>query len=454
MTSDRSTADAGRATRRGFLALAGTATLAGCNGVGDIGVFSGEDESPEIEGEALSDALSTVPPTVPERIPITVEQSQLDETTAAVRDRLEPVPTPFDTTEIPNGAIRNEISKMHEEATGALDDAASAPSPVEAMESLREARESARALAAAWEAIDAGLALADVRERIPRTRDAIETFRGRWRYVGDEPIRAVLVHGKIEELVAFAGRRIGSAGERYGRGLENPIRVGECAGALEGARAALADAEYLYDRYESSLADPRPIRSEMTAVGESLVRTLEDRLAALPDGNLREPSSFVERDIEGTPVATALGELYRELDYADGLEDEQATGQRAQVVLSVYETLVSARGFESLRERVANGDHATIKSASDVRQIRESAIEAFEDALASSGNSNLGQYVLSEEVGTFEYADRKLGEYDEDRDISADWLNEELGQYVAVGATARATPETSAGVADEIRRGF
>ncbi|UPV76866.1 hypothetical protein M0R89_20575 (plasmid) [Halorussus limi] len=443
----------GGATRRGFLALAGTATLAGCNGFGGIGGVFG-DEPPTLSGEAIGEAVSADPPTVPETVPIPVEQSRLDETAAAVRDRLDSVPAPFDAREIPNGAIRDKVSQMRDEATTALEDAADAPTPVETMTKLRTARGRAREVTATWAAIDAGLGFADLRETVPEIRDATDAFRGRWRYVGDAPIRAVLAHAKIEELVAFVGHRTGGAVERYGREAENPIRTGEFAGALEEARAALDDAEYLYDRYESSLADPRRVRSEVTAAGESLIQTLENRREKLPDGNPRKPSSFVDRNIKRTPVGSAMTELYRGLDYADGLEDERATGRRAQVVVSAHETLVRVRAFELLRERVQSGDHVTVESADDVRKIRESAIRAFEDALESGTNPRLGRHVLSQIVGVFEYADDQLKGYDEDSDVSAKWLDRELGRYVLAGAMARATPKTSADVADEIRRAF
>ncbi|AFK21007.1 hypothetical protein E6P09_17750 (plasmid) [Haloferax mediterranei ATCC 33500] len=440
----------GSATRRGFFALAGATALAGCTGLGDVL----GDNPPKLDGGELKGVLSTPFPSVTERFPIPIEESYLNETAASVEQRLTTVPAPFDAQEIPNGAIREELSEMYDDATGELEDAADEPSPLETMRTLRDAREQTRAVTASWAAIDDGLAFADVRKSVPQIRSDIDAFRGQWSYVGDDPIRAILAHRELEVLVASAGRRSRDAPERYSREQETPILVGKFAGDLEEARAALDDAEYLYDRYESSMDDPRQVRSEIVSLADSLARTFRDRLKDLPNGDGQKPSSFVEPDIEDTPVAAAMTKLFRDLDYADGLADELKTGQRTRAILSAHESLVRVRAFESLRERVNDGEYVTVESTEDVRKIRNSAIAAFEDALASREKSRLNRYVLSQIDGAIRYADRELDDYDEDDDVSVGWINRELGQYVLVGAMARATPPTSATVADEIQQAF
>lgn len=444
-TRPERTSRPGRTTRRGFLALAGAAALAGCSTPGDM---LGSDE-PKIDGGAIRDALERDPPTVPETIPVDVEQKRLDETAERARNDLSSVPAPFDVSEIPNGRIRADLNRMHEDATAELGRAQSADSPAESMDRLRGARARAREVAAAWEAIDAGLTRDDVRETIPEVRDDFEAFRRRWRYVGDEPIRAVLAHAHVEDLVASAGRRLGSAGERHRGDPEGPLSVGAFAGWVERARAALDDAEYVYDRYRSSLDAARGVGEGLKTAGESLVETVDERRSELPNGTPGDPSSFVERDVEGTPAGYALSDLYQSIDYAHRLEDERATGQRANVVLSAHETLVRVRAFESLRERVERGDHATVEDASDVRAIREAAIDAVEEAAAADAHPRLDRRILRV-ARDFEYVDRELARYDEGDRVSPDSLVRDLGDYVLVETIARATPPTSATVADAI----
>lgn len=432
-------------TRRGFLALAGGTALAGCNALRSVT----EDEPAKIDGGELDDALSAEPPTVAETIPVEVEQSYLDESADRARRLRSSVPAPFDAEGIPNGAIRAELSTLYEDATEKLDGALDAPSDAEAMARLRDARKSAQAVAAAWAAIDDGLTRADVRETATGVRADVDAFRRRWEYVGGRPIRAVLAHGQVEELVSFAANRTRYATERSRRGPEDPTTVGEFAGRIEETRAAAADAEYLFERYAESLDESRSIRSGLRTAGSELTATLDDRRAKLPDDDAEDVSSFVDRDVEKTPVASALTDLLRSVDYADGLEDERATGRRASVVLSVHETLVRIRAFETLRERASNGDHVTVETADDVRAIREGAFEAIEDAAES--DDGLARRVLAQISGDFEYFDDRLGNYDDGDEVSVAWLDRELGRYVTVEAMARATPPVTADVTDVIR---
>ncbi|WP_115865029.1 serine/threonine-protein kinase [Halorussus litoreus] len=436
------------ATRRGFLALAGAASLAGCNEFG----LSSEDEPPKIDGEAFADALSADPPTVAETLPVDVEQSHLDASADHARDLLSSVPAPFDDEEIPNGAIRDELSRRYEDASAELDDARDAPTDAETMVRLRDARGNARGVAAGWEAIDDGLTRADVLDTVPDLRDDIDAFRHQWRYVGSEPVRTVLAHGQVEELVAYAVGRSRGAAERSRAMPEDPTTVAELAGRIGEARAALDDAEYVFERYADSLDDPRDVRDGLQAAGEDLTATLDDRRASLPDGDPGDASSFVDRDIEGTPVAVALEDLYRGFEYADGIDEERATGRRASVVLSAHETLVRMEAFESLRERVANDEHVTVESSEDVRRIRERAFEAVEEAVESGDELTLR--LVAAISGDFEYVEDELGGYADDDEVSVAWLDRELGLYVLIGAMARASPTTSSEVKSVLRERF
>ncbi|WP_132058731.1 hypothetical protein [Halorussus amylolyticus] len=443
MTRDRSAA-----TRRGFLALAGSATLAGCGGFGSD-FF--EDDPPEIDGDDLRDAISGDVPTVSERFPVRIEQSHLDATAARARDDLESVPAPFDADEIPNGAIRAELTSMHEQANEHLERAERAETGVESAAEIRGARESARAVAAGWKTIDSGLTSGDVREIASEVRNGVETFRGRWRYVGDDSIRAVVAHARIEELVASAVRQVQSGVRRSDNEPENPVTIGEFAGQVEHARAALDDAGYLFDRYESSLDETRDVRNGLETAVKSLSGLLDDRREAVPHDHSGGASSLVDRDIEDTPVASALSDLLHPIDYAHGVEGERETGQYASAVRSVHETLVRIRAFESLRERAEDGDYVTVESAGDVRDLRNGAIQSVEAAVESGSNPNLGRHILADAAAGIEYADDRLERHDTDDDISVEWLTRELGQYVLVDSIARATPPTTAEVGDLIR---
>ncbi|MDS0296216.1 hypothetical protein [Halogeometricum luteum] len=439
-------------SRRGLLALAGSAALAGlagCTGLDDLNPL-GADEPPTIDGSALEAALSGETPTVTEPLPVDVEAAYVDRRVGALREALSSVPAPFDAEAVPNGMVREEFGRLYDRATEALGRVSEAGSPADALEPLRYARRSVREVKAAWAAVDSGLTVAAVESSVPTVRRAYESFRERWRYVGEDPVRAALVHAKLEELVADAGRRLNRAPGRTRHPRESALGVGEFAADLEAARAAVEQAAYLFGRFESSLRSPRSVRDELTAAGEQLSSMLADRRGALSaPGPGSEASAYVEGDADLKPVAHAAADLRRSIEYADDIDDERKTGQRARVVVSALRTLTRVRAFESLRERVENGAYVTVESAADVRAIREAAVEAVGNALDSETNPLLVRSALGT-VG-FEYVADRLHRYEGQEEVSVTWLADGLSGYVVVEATALATPETTAEVAEVLR---
>lgn len=446
-----------RATRRGFLALAGCAAASGCNALPDaLGEDDDGDDPVTVDGDALREAVSGEVPTAPETVPVEIERAYLDETESRARDLLSSVPAPLGREDVPNGAMRAELSDDYEDATDALNAATDAETRFERMASLRSARQHARSVAAAWAAIDEGLTREAVREDAAPVRDALDDFRGRWRYVGEDPVRAVVVHATLESLVESAARRARrvadpSASRRPYETRETPISVGGVAADLERARAALDDAVHLYDRFTASLDDPRRLGSAFEAAGESLAETVEERRDDLPDGDRHEPSSLVDRDVGDTPVGSALGELYGYVDRAYRLEDARSSGRRASAVLAAHEVLVRVRAFESLRRRIEDGEDVSVESVDDVRRLREDAVEAVEAALESPDHPELTRRVVGDFAGTFDFVADRISDRAGREEVQIGWFERELGRYVAAAESAPATPPTSAEVVAELR---
>ncbi|USZ69825.1 hypothetical protein NGM10_17160 (plasmid) [Halorussus salilacus] len=445
-----------RSTRRGFLALAACGAFAGCTDL--VGDFrDGNDEEVTVDGAALREVVSADAPTAPATIPVDIERAHLDESESRARDSLSSVPAPLDSGDVPNGAIRAELTDTYEGATGALDAAADAESDLEAAAELRSARRDARAVAASWAAIEEGLTRDDVRGDADPVGDALDDFRRRWRYVGDDPVRAVVVHETIESLVERAAREWrGVTDPESRRGperetRETPMAVGETAGALERARASLDDAAHFYDRFDASLDDSRRLGSALGTAGESLAATVERRLSDLPDGDRDDPSSFVDRELGDAPAGAALAELYSSVDTPYALEDARSMGQRASVVTGAHETLVRIRAFESLRERIEDGEFVTVESADDVRTLREDAVDAVETALDSSANPLLVEPVVTDAAWVISFVDGRLPDTRTDDEIRVGYIDHDLGGYVRAAELARATPPTSRTVASELR---
>lgn len=437
-----------RTSRRAFLAAAATAGTVALTGCGGFGPFAEGEEPATIDGAALRDAVSGDVPSVPESLPVAVERAYVDRRATNVRETLSAVPTPLEAERVPNGLIRTELSEMREEARTALDDAAAASSPVEALASLRRASEEATAASAGWRAVEGAFGFDDLFETASAVRRDVDDFRGRWRYAGDDPIRAVLTHAAVENRVAAAGRRLSGALETTRYRSENPISVGEAAGAVGRARASLADGAHVFERFASSLNGERSMRPVFRAAGESLTVTLNDRREALPDADA-EPSSYADAAVEGTAVGHALSELREAVSYGDGIDDERATGQRANVVLSAFWTLVRVRAFDRLRERVDDGDYVTVESAADVRELRAAAVRAIERASATGEHPRLDRHVL-QLVEWLDGVESQVARHDEE-EVPVRWITRDLARYPIVEAMARETPATSADVADALR---
>lgn len=436
-------------TRRGFLAVASLTALAGCNGVGGDLL---SDDPPELDGGDLREVSATDPPSVPETVPVEIRRAYLDRGVGRARDLLSSVPAPFDAEEIPNGAMREKLAHRYEQAEEGIGSVERAESPLEATESLHGAREDARAVAAGWRAIGADLSRADLRRSARELRDAVERFGERRDYLGDDPVRALLVHATVESRMDGATNRVEGITTPGRVERDDPIALGETAGRIEAASASLDDAEYLYRRLRATTEGDRTFRSGFAAAAESLASLVGRRRDRLPDGDPDDPSSFVDGDVDGTPVALAVRELAEDLRRHDEFGRSRETGEYARAVVSGHERLVRVRALEGLRGRVARGDHVTVEEVDDVRALRRRAIAAVEDVLAADAHPDLNRRELAEVVGLVGYADAELERYDADRSVPVDSVVRPLSHYVQAAAMVRAIPESSEEVASLVAR--
>lgn len=443
MTHDRST----RTTRRGVLALLGTTAAAGCTGLPST-PFG--DREVRIDGAALRALAERPTPVVPETVPVGIERQYLRRRSGDVRELLAVAPTPLDRREVPNGAIREKLASTHDRATEALAASEDAPSPYEAMRSIRRARGEAGELAAAWRAIDAGLTRADLLDPAATVLEAVREFDDEWEYVGADSVRVVLVGERIERGVARAIEAASVDRERFGFEQENPITVGELGGDVERARGLLDDATHLYDRYTGSLSGGTDRESTIRSAAESAVAAVDRRQEDLPAFDPRDPSAAFDRDVEDTPAAWALRDLYEGATHTRGIDharSNEALGP-ASVVLLAQETLTRLRAFASLYDRVAGGERVALADAGDVEAIRSDAVRAIETARSEATHPRLARRVLADVAGTIPFADRELADVRDE--IEPRWLARDVGIYLRTGAVARAVPAASERIASTL----
>lgn len=436
-----------RSTRRGVLALAGSSLLAGCGGLGG---FLGND-TVVLNGAKVRAVGEGSAPEFEKRVPVEIGEAYLSGAASRVETLLDSVPDPLGPAEIPNGAIREELTEARASALEALDRADAESTPYEELRALGDARGYARNVAAGWEAIDAGLDREDLKDSASEVHDRIDDTRDRHAYVGEDPIRAVLVHREIEDFLQRATEHATVDWRRFEGTRENPVALGEFAEHVETAVAARENAAHFVEAFSGSLPERRDLEGRFGEAAESLLGTFETRREDVPtleDGE--EISSIVDGDVEDTPAASVLGRLHEEVTDTRDVERDRSAGWLANTILLAGEKLAYASAFEALRETVEGGEDFAPETVADVRSIREDAVEAIETARENGANSRLTAAALERMGRWIRWADGELTRVGEE--IEARYLDYELSGYLQATYLARAIPEASGTVADALTR--
>ncbi|WP_251342269.1 hypothetical protein [Haloplanus halophilus] len=436
----------GRLTRRGALALLGT--LAGCSGVNPL---SSGSEEVDLDGAAIRALADGSVPAAPRRLPIDVGSDHLAATERRARRLLDAVPASLGPDEIPNGAIRKRVRHAREHAAESLSEATAAPTPFERLEAFADARADARFAAAAWRAVDEGLTRDDLAEEIEAVREDRRAFRERWRHVGADPVDATRVHAAIEQRIDHPGPDVGGDPRRYRPG--NPLGVGEIAEEIEQARVAVDDAAHLYDRLTASLDDPTDLRPRLVDARRRLREAFEAEQADLSSVDPEEPwrieGADVDVDVEETPAAEALDELFRPInpEYDEGWEETTP----ARALTWAHAAFVTLNAFTSLRERVREGETFALDSADDVAAVRTAAVEALRWAEENPAEPTLTRLSTPDLSDQLTWVDEELRSVDDT--VHAAWLRNDVATYLTVEARSRTTPPASRRVAEALRGG-
>ncbi|WP_459194338.1 hypothetical protein [Halosimplex sp. J119] len=419
-----------RVTRRGALALGGATLLAGCSIPGNL---LGSNPV-ELDRAALLDVVSRKGPSVARPFPVAVADSHVTASRERAHGMLDAVPLPLTEDDMPNGAMREEVADHAEEARSSIADAVEATGDRERLELLADARGTARVVEATWAVANDESSAADVRSNRRATREAIDAFREDWTYVGEDAVRALLVHDLVEEWTASARTDLELDDSRAE--VVNALVVGERAGSVEEATATLADADHVGQRFRDSLSDPRSLRSTFTDARDSLASTVDSRMADLP-GEDADVNSMVDADIEEAVAGEALANVHSDLPYEG---DRSSADGPADSVVETAEALARIGAFERLRDRIDAGEHRTVESAEDVRAIRSDAETAIEDALAESADERLARAIIAGPVGWFDYVGRIVERYTSGESVEHYRVAREIATYVQIEAIALATP--------------
>ncbi|MFD1633553.1 hypothetical protein ACOZ4L_10205 [Haloplanus ruber] len=429
-----------RLSRRGALALLGA--LAGCSGANPL---DSESVPPELDAAAVRAVASDSAPTVPARLPVDIGSDHLAATERRARSLLDAVPASLGPDEIPNGAIREKLRDARRRAAERLSASAEASTPFERLLAFADARAEARFAAGAWRAIDAGLTREDLAAEAETVRADRRALRERWRYVGADPVEAMLVHAAIEDRIVSGRSHIIGEPRRYRPGTS--LGVGEIAEEVERARVAVEDAAHCYDRLTASLDDPVDLRPRLIDARRRLHEAFEDEQDALSSVDPREPWRIDGVDVADTPAAEALEELFRPVDPSD--DDDWTDAAPAEALTWAHASFVTLAAFRSLREQVREGETFALESAADVNAVRTAAIEALRAAEASPADPALTRHATTGLADQLARADEELSI--EGESVRTSWLRDDAATYLTVAARARATPAVSRRVAAALR---
>ncbi|MBV0903016.1 hypothetical protein [Haloarcula salina] len=418
-------------TRRGFIAAAGATLFAGCS---DLDALSGESRE-TIRSYRLSEMVDDeFDPIVVESVPVNIERARLAETRQRVSELLGMLPMPFGPDAIPNGHVRGRLVDAADDASESVEQARTAQTRFAALRSLRDARGRARYAAAGWAFADGTTTDADLRAEYLGALSDAEALRTDHRYLGRDPVDAALVHARIERNLDRVG------GERDPSIYADPdslLAVAEWGEHAETARALVSDSRYLFDRLASSLPDDAgTVETRLANAAESLEEALRGRRSLPPE-----------------PTDHSL-ELPFRLRYE--LRDDAESSVRrvaespgpASAVLAATRGLTDFSAYDSVRERIEDGERFRVEDAAGVRAVRSEALDAIRTALDESPRPGLARPVLADAATSVAFTDDALARYR--GAVRPERLDDEIRRYTTAAARARSVPAACRRVLDAL----
>lgn len=420
-------------SRRTLLAVAGTAALAGCNGLPEFG----NESEPTIRAHDLPDIESQgdPDPVVPESVPVDIAPEYFDTARDHVTTLLGELPTPLGSEEIPNGYVREQIVDAAADATTGLSDARDAPTGLAALTALQRARAEARYAAAGWAVVEQDLSADSLRSEYEQIVTEAKSERDDHEYVGNDPVRAALVHSRIEGML---DRVIESDEPR--RAENRLLHVAEWGDTVGSAGAHLDDARHLDEQFTGSLPmDASMVEETLRGTAETLFADVRTNESDVPPEPTAEDWGIPELVIE---------ELRQRVAYdATRIAD---TDGPASAVVDANRQLTRFQALEQLQTQVANNEIPDPQSAAAIREIRSTAHDALGTALAESSAPDLTRTAITNAGWRVAHADWELARYEGEIRVSR--LDDTIADYIVATAIAQVAPSVASRTVEELKR--
>ncbi|RLM95099.1 hypothetical protein D3D01_15445 [Haloarcula sp. Atlit-7R] len=357
---------------------------------------------------------------VPPSVPVDVAASHFEAARERVRSLLATLPTPLGPDEIPNGHVRQHLTDAASTASDGLDEARTARTELVALRELRSAREHARYAAAGWSVADRGRTDAPFREEHSQTVLAAREAMQAHEYVGTDPVRAALVHARIETALQRANETDGRP-----RADSELLAVAECGERAESAQAYLDDARHLQSQFDAALPDDAgTLEPVLTAGAQTLLAAVRDRREDLP------PETTTD---DRTPGRIVFEELRWEAE--SGISRLTDAVGPASAVVDANSQLARFQAIDRIQTRREADELARPSDGKTVRDIRQTAYDALTAALESSSQPELVRAILVDAGHKVMAADRWLTHHQ--GEISASTLDRSVADYWHATALAR-----------------
>ena len=210
---------------------------------------------------------------------------------------------------------------------------------------------------------------------------------------------------------------------------------------------AVDAAAHIYDRLTAALDDPADLRDRLVDARRRLRGAFEAEREPLSSVDRQEPWQVEGVDVEDTPAAEALEELFRPID--PERDDGWDGTTPAEALTWTHASFVTLAALVALRERVREDETFVVESVTDVDAVRSAAIEALLAAEASPAEPALTRHSTAELAAQLAWVDEEL--LNEEGSVRTSWLRNDVGTYLTVMARARATPAASERVAEALR---
>lgn len=360
---------------RGAIAVAGLASLAGCEALepADRG-----RNPPSYERNALNDLVRQAAPTQPQVFPVTIPAARFRAHEARASELLDAVPSQPD---VPNEAIAERIARERDELADHLVDPLDEPTPRDRLARLRYLRSQAAEVWGSYVAATDQYSATAFDDHYERLRSAYGSFTTNWDHRGTAPAAALVVHHEIEGLVSRGADALLTAGPFPSDPQAAVFEVGRMLEAHERAAACLADARTIREAYLGQ-SDPPAWRLTFAAATTRLAHPvgLETR---------REPyESALEDGANALSVSLSSGPASRAFQHARRRAvgarraTEQARTRRDPATATILAARYrhSHRTFAAVVDAVEAGDLDWPADIDALRSLRTATIQSLETA--------------------------------------------------------------------------